>query len=104
MKNKTSALLDTLKSSWRFFLPMWLSPIIYLFGGVLAHNYENLSKTIYYCAVSLFFVSLSISIIPLFRKKIPFWHSAFFGVVTPFLIWLISCSIYPGVMNIKVLL
>ena len=81
------SLLSTAKTNWAYFLPMWIFPLAFLAMGAVG----LLSQVTFTLIVMpLFFLSFFRAITPWRRKTAGYWHTAFWAILVPLIIWAVA--------------
>lgn len=78
------------KLFWRIFAPAWLFPVVFLYGGIASEELGYPLPFFFFVAIPLFFWSFFRASRPWLDQKIQFWHSAFWGLLLPLLIWTVA--------------
>jgi hypothetical protein len=78
------------KLFWRSFAPAWLFPVVFLYGGIASEELGDPLLFFFFVAIPLFFWSFLRASRPWLEQKIQFWHSAFWGLLLPFLIGMLA--------------
>jgi hypothetical protein len=82
-----TTLFEAGKRFWRIFAPAWLFPVVFLYGGTASEELGHPLLFFFFVAIPLFFWSFFRASRPWLNQKIQFWHSAFWGLFLPLLIW-----------------
>ena len=85
-----ATLLDAAKTFWRSFVPVWVFPVVFLFGGVASEQLGHPVVFFWLVALPLFFWSFSRAIRLWLEKKIKYSHIAFWAFAFPFMIWVVA--------------
>ena len=72
---------------WRAFAPAWAFPVVFFFGGLLSRRLGYANEFFFLLVAPLFFGTFFWSMGPSFRKEIKHWHSSFWSMFVPFLIF-----------------
>lgn len=75
---------------WRSFAPAWLFPVVFLYGGIASEKLGYPLPFFFLVAIPLFFWSFFRASRPWIDQRIRFWHSAFLGVLLPFVVGTIA--------------
>jgi hypothetical protein len=82
-----NTLFETAKLFWRYFSVAWLFPLVFVFGGI---ELDELGYPLlfFFAAIPLLFWSFLRASRPWMEQRVQFWHSTFWGIVVPLLIWI----------------
>ena len=84
--NLPATLFEAGKIFWRSFAPAWLFPVVFLYGEIASDELGYPLLFFFFVAIPLFFWSFFRASRPWINQRIRFWHSAFWGLMLPFLI------------------
>jgi hypothetical protein len=78
------------KTYWRSFLPAWLFPFVFFYGGGVSDSlgYPNLFFAV--VALPLFFWCFFRATRPWHRHQVRYWHCVFWAMVIPFLVGIVA--------------
>jgi hypothetical protein len=80
-----ATLLATVRIHWRSFVPAWIFPAIFFYGGLIADHLGH-SNLFFIVELPLFFLSFSRASRLWIRRDVSYWHVIFLSVITPFVI------------------
>jgi len=89
-RDATPGLLAAAKEHWRSFLPVWVFPVIFLYGGLAADAVGHPELFFWVVATPLFFWSFFRATRFSIQRKIGPWRCAFWAMVVPSLIWVLA--------------
>lgn len=81
--------LEAMRKHWRSFLPAWLFPIVFFYGGKIADRVGYPSLFFFVVAIPLFFWSYGRASGTWTRREISYRHAVLMGLVAPFAIWVV---------------
>jgi hypothetical protein len=87
-----STLIKTAKIFWRDFAPAWAFPVIFLYGGRASDELGHPLLFFYFVVAPFFFWSLNRAWRPFFQQKVRYWHSLFWGMLLPCVIWAVAVA------------
>jgi hypothetical protein len=82
----SDTLIETAKIYWRDFAPAWAFPVIFLYGGLASGELGHPFLFFWFVAAPFFFWGLNRA----WRPKVRYWHSIFWGMLFPFIIWAVA--------------
>jgi hypothetical protein len=85
-----STLLGVARKHWRSFLPAWLFPFVFLYGGRISEHIEHPLLFLWVIALPLFFWSSIRASNPWINKEIGYWYFVFWGMLVPFALWVLA--------------
>jgi len=83
-------LVAAAKAHWRSFLPAWIFPFIFLYGGLASDAIGHPQLFFSVIATPLFFWSFYRATHLSIRRKIGYWRCVFWGMVVPFMVWILA--------------
>ena len=83
-------LVAAAKAHWRSFLPAWIFPVFFLYGGLASESAGHPALFFWVVAAPLFFWSFFRATRVSIRLKIGYWCCVFWAMVVPFLVWTIA--------------
>ena len=78
------------KSYWRSFLPAWVFPFVFFYGGGVSDSFGHPNLFFVVVALPLFFWSFFRSARPWLRHQVKYWHCVFWAMVVPFLVGIVA--------------
>ena len=84
-----TSLFGAAREFWRFFARAWIFPLALLLftrSGLLSQ------KIFMFLVLPLFFFVFFRATLPLMRHEVSYWHTVFWSIVVPFLIW--CCAVF----------
>ena len=78
------------KAYWRSFLPAWLFPVFFLYGGLASESAGHPELFFWVIAAPLFFWSFFRATRASIQLKIGYWRCVFWAMVVPFLVWTVA--------------
>jgi hypothetical protein len=82
-------LLGAAREHWRSFLPAWLFPIVFFYGGKVADRVDHPGLFFFVVAIPLFFWSYGRASSVWTRREISYRHAVLLGLVAPFVVWVV---------------
>jgi len=83
---RPATLIDAAKAFWGNFLPAWIFPVFFLFGGLASETLGHPLLFFWLVALPLFFWSFLRWARLGLERKVRYWHAVFWGMVFPFII------------------
>jgi hypothetical protein len=93
-----STLLEAARTHWRAFMPAWIFPAVFLFGGVASDRMGH-PDIFFFAVLPLFFWSFARASGPWRRAEIRYWHGIFWCVAAPFVVWILAIFAHLAMMN-----
>lgn len=81
--------LDAAKKHWRSFLPAWLFPIVFFYGGKIADRADHPGLFFFAIAIPLFFWSYGRASSVWTRREISYRHAVLMGLLAPLVVWVV---------------
>lgn len=85
-ESRSISLLDAARSHWRSFLPAWIFPFVFFYGGGLSDSMGHPDLFFFAIAAPLFYWSFYQASCPWLQKRVKYWHCVFWAMLVPFLL------------------
>ena len=85
-------LIATARIFWRDFAPVWAFPVIFLYGFIAFERLDLPFWLFGLIAAPFFFWSSFRASRPYIQKKASYWHVVFWGMLIPFIVWILAVN------------
>jgi hypothetical protein len=89
---RSTSLSDAARSHWRSFLPAWVFPFVFFYGGSVSDSLGHPNLFFFAVAMPLFYWSSYRAAAPWLRKSIKYWHCFFWAMVVPFFLGIVAVT------------
>ncbi len=78
------SLSDAARSHWRSFLPAWIFPFVFFYGGGVSDSLGHPNLFFFMIALPLFYWSFYRASRPWLQSRVKYWHCVFWAMLVPF--------------------
>jgi hypothetical protein len=97
---RVQTFLGAVRKQWQSFLPAWIFPIVFFYGGKVADGVGHPNLFLFVVAIPLFLWSYGRASAVWIRREISYRHAVLMGLVTPFVIWIVVVLIQSTVASL----
>jgi hypothetical protein len=86
----STSLIGAARAHWRSFGPVWVFPLVFLFGGLASERLGHPTLFYWVVALPLFFWAFFRATAVWRKGLLSYWHTVFWAMLVPFLIWAVA--------------
>ena len=90
--SRSVSLSDAARSHWRSFLPAWIFPFVFFYGGGVSDSLGHPNLFFIMIAMPLFYWSFYRASRPWLQRRVKYWHCVFWAMLVPFCMGIVAVA------------